>query len=68
MRTEPPVSEDENFGVPGEFFWDGRASTLFWVDPKNDLTVVFFTQVEPFDGDLHRRFRRAVYEALNLIE
>ena len=52
----------------GEFFWDGRASTLFWVDPENDLTVVFFTQVVPFDGDLHRRFRRTVYEALNLFE
>ena len=67
VRTEPPVSEDENYGVPGEFFWDGRASTLFWVDPENDLTAVFFTQVVPFDDDLHRRFRRAVYEALNLI-
>ncbi len=68
VRTEPPASEDENFGVVGEFFWDGRASTLFWVDPENDLTVVFFTQVVPFDGDLHRRFRRTVYEALNLFE
>ena len=68
VRTAPPVDEDENFGVTGEFFWDGMASTLFWVDPENDLTVVFFTQVLPFDNELHKRFRRAVYEAVGVVE
>ena len=32
-------------GAVGEFFWDGAASTLFWVDPKNDITAVLFTQL-----------------------
>jgi len=26
--------------VVGEFFWDGAASTLFWVDPANDLAAL----------------------------
>jgi CubicO group peptidase (beta-lactamase class C family) len=62
VRTRPPATKDENNGVVGEFFWDGAASTLFWVDPVNDLTAVLFTQLMPFDKvKLHKRFRDAVY-------
>jgi CubicO group peptidase (beta-lactamase class C family) len=61
VRLRPPASKDENNGVVGEFFWDGAASTLFWVDPVNELTAVFFVQVLPFDREAHRRFREAVY-------
>jgi CubicO group peptidase (beta-lactamase class C family) len=66
VRVAPPVDEAEPFGVDGEFFWDGAASTLFWVDPKNDITAVFFVQIKPFNGDIQARFRRAVYDALGL--
>jgi CubicO group peptidase (beta-lactamase class C family) len=31
----------------GEFAWGGMASTAFWVDPKEDLTVIFLTQLLP---------------------
>ena len=61
VRVKPPASAKENNGAVGEFFWDGAASTLFWVDPANQLAAVFFTQVVPFDGVLHKRFRDAVY-------
>ncbi len=61
VRTRPPASKEENNGAVGEFFWDGAASTLFWVDPVNELTAVLFVQVVPFYGDLHKRFRDAVY-------
>ena len=64
VRLRPPASADENNGVVGEFFWDGAASTLFWVDPVNELTAVFFVQKFPFDGRLHKDFRDAVYGAL----
>lgn len=30
---------------PGSFEWGGAASTVFWVDPKEELVVVFMTQV-----------------------
>jgi CubicO group peptidase (beta-lactamase class C family) len=62
VRTAPPQTKDENNGAVGEFFWDGAASTLFWVDPKNELTAVLFTQLMPFDKvKLHKRFRDAIY-------
>lgn len=61
VRLNPPVNKEENNGVVGEFFWDGAASTLFWVDPKNELTAVLFVQKFPFDGVLHKKFRDAVY-------
>ena len=59
----PPQTPEENRGAVGEFFWDGAASTLFWVDPANKLTAVFFVQTMPYDGTLHRDFRGAVYGA-----
>ena len=50
VRTAPPAEDAENYGVVGEFFWDGYASTLFWVDPDNDLAAVLFVQFIPFNG------------------
>jgi len=32
---------------PGSFYWGGLASTLFWVDPVEELVVVFMTQLMP---------------------
>ncbi len=62
VRKAPPASAEENNGVVGEFFWDGAASTLFWVDPVNDLTAVLFVQLFPYDQiGLHKAFRDAVY-------
>lgn len=61
VRIAPPVDENENQGVIGEFFWDGAATTLFWVDPVNELTAVLFVQIFPYDGSLHKDFRDAVY-------
>jgi CubicO group peptidase (beta-lactamase class C family) len=62
VRTQPPANKEENNGVVGEFFWDGAASTMFWVDPANELTAVLFTQLVPFDKvKLHKSFRDAVY-------
>ena len=62
VRIAPPKDANESSGAVGEFFWDGAASTLFWVDPKNDIAAVLFTQMRPFDKvKLHKTFRDAVY-------
>ena len=62
VRVAPPKDALESSGAVGEFFWDGAASTLFWVDPKNDIAAVLFTQMRPFDRvHLHKAFRDAVY-------
>ena len=34
-------------GSAGEYYWGGAASTAFWVDPAEDLFVVFMTQLFP---------------------
>jgi CubicO group peptidase (beta-lactamase class C family) len=53
-------------GTPGEFFWGGAASTAFWIDPIEDLAVVFMTQVMGTDArlTLRRDLRTLVYSAM----
>jgi CubicO group peptidase (beta-lactamase class C family) len=53
-------------GTVGEYFWGGAAATAFWIDPKEDLTVVFMTQVMGSDArlTLRRDLRTLVYSAI----
>jgi CubicO group peptidase (beta-lactamase class C family) len=51
-------------GSKGDFFWGGAASTFFWVDPVEDLTVVFMTQLLPSSAyAVRRELRTLVYSA-----
>jgi CubicO group peptidase (beta-lactamase class C family) len=62
VRTAPPASASEASGEVGEFFWDGAANTLFWVDPVNRIAAVLFAQwLPPGKVPLHKAFRDAVY-------
>ena len=61
VRNGQPKTAAENRGATGEFFWDGAWSTLFWVDPANDMVVIFLVQKDPYDGSLHHDIREAVY-------
>jgi len=62
VRHAPPADAAEASGAVGEFFWDGYANTLFWIDPRNDIAAVLFTQYLPPGGTgLHKAFRDAVY-------
>lgn len=62
VRLAPPIDAEEASGEVGEFFWDGFASTLFWVDPENAIAAVLFTQYIPFGSvPVHKTFRDAVY-------
>ncbi|MDQ8204037.1 serine hydrolase domain-containing protein [Pelagicoccus sp. SDUM812003] len=61
-RIASPATAEENSGEIGEFFWDGRASTLFWVDPENQIAAVLFVQMMPFNTiEVHKTFRDAIY-------
>jgi CubicO group peptidase (beta-lactamase class C family) len=31
----------------GDYYWGGAASTIFWVDPHEDLVAIFMTQLIP---------------------
>lgn len=61
VRLREAQGPDEKVGAVGEFFWDGAASTLFWVDPRNEITAVLFMQIFPFDNPVHKEFKDAVY-------
>jgi CubicO group peptidase (beta-lactamase class C family) len=49
---------------PGTFSWGGAAGTNFWVDPTEDLVVVFMMQVRQTMVTIGRELRHAVYQAL----
>ena len=52
-------------GSAGEYYWGGAASTAFWVDPVEDLAVVFMTQLLPsFSYPFRAQLRALVYQAL----
>jgi CubicO group peptidase (beta-lactamase class C family) len=50
---------------PGELSWGGAASTAFWIDLAEELTVSFFTQLMPSSAHpIRPRLRQLVYQAL----
>ncbi len=49
----------------GEFGWGGAASTTFWVDPTEQVTAMFFTQLMPSSSHpIRSQLRALVYQAL----
>ena len=49
----------------GEHAWGGAASTAFWIDPVEDISVVFMTQVLPSSSyPIRRELRALVYQSL----
>ncbi|MEM6704278.1 MAG: serine hydrolase domain-containing protein [Acidobacteriota bacterium] len=64
VTLDPTVAQ--SIGSAGEYFWGGAASTIFWIDPEEELVVVFLTQLMPsgtfnFRGQL----KSIVYPALS---
>jgi CubicO group peptidase (beta-lactamase class C family) len=49
----------------GEFGWGGMASTAFWVDPAEEMTVIFMTQLLPSTTyDFRGQLKSIVYGAI----
>jgi CubicO group peptidase (beta-lactamase class C family) len=53
-------------GSIGSYRWAGMYSTDYMIDPKEDLILLFFTNVYPnvFNDEVAHRFRILVYQAL----
>jgi CubicO group peptidase (beta-lactamase class C family) len=51
-------------GSEGDYFWGGSAGTVFWVDPKEDLTAVFMTQRFGVVFHYIRLIRTLVYQSI----
>ncbi len=49
----------------GDYFWGGAASTFFWVDPAEELSVCFLTQLIPSSTwPVRRQLRTMIYAAV----
>ena len=63
VRQGPGVA-----GVPGstgEFMWAGYSGTFFWVDPREELAVVYLTQApSPARAYYRRLMHQLVYQAI----
>jgi CubicO group peptidase (beta-lactamase class C family) len=52
-------------GSAGEYAWGGAATTSFWIDPAEDLIVIFMTQVLPSSAyAVRRELRTMIYAAI----
>jgi CubicO group peptidase (beta-lactamase class C family) len=52
-------------GSVGDYGWGGAASTSYWVDPVQDMTVVFMTQLLPSSTHaLRSQLKQLVHSAL----
>jgi CubicO group peptidase (beta-lactamase class C family) len=52
-------------GSAGEFMWAGYAGTYFWVDPKEELAIVFMTQApSPVRAYYRRLMKQLVAQAI----
>ncbi len=50
-------------GSPGEYAWGGAASTLFWIDPVEEVIVIGMTQLMPSSAYPIRTEMRALVNA-----
>ena len=63
MLDDP--AKNRILGGKGLYRWGGAASTNFWVDPAEDITVGFFTQLMPSSTyEVRRELQTLVYQAL----
>lgn len=52
-------------GNNGDYFWGGAASTFFWIDPAEEMSVVFLTQLIPSSSwPIRRQLRSMIYAAI----
>jgi CubicO group peptidase (beta-lactamase class C family) len=63
------ITENSHYGdqaTPGAYTWGGMYCSEFTIDPKEELIMLVFTNVQPYSyySDFIRKFRMAVYQAL----
>ena len=59
------LAATQNVGSVGEYAWGGAASTAFWIDPAEELVVVFMTQLMPSATfDFRGQLKAIVYPAI----
>jgi CubicO group peptidase (beta-lactamase class C family) len=63
VLLDPAVAQI--IGTPGEFYWGGAASTAFFVNPAEELVMLFLTQLRPSSTyPIRRELRATIYSAI----
>jgi CubicO group peptidase (beta-lactamase class C family) len=58
-------NKSDFIGSVGSYWWAGSANTYFYVDPKEDLILIFMTQFVPnFYYPVCKEFRELVYKSI----
>jgi CubicO group peptidase (beta-lactamase class C family) len=58
-------AEAQVLGTTGEYYWGGAASTAFFVSPKEDLIMIFLTQLMPSSSyPIRRELRTTIYSSI----
>ena len=53
------------YGSNGMYFWGGAASTIFWIDPAEELVAVAMTQLLASAWPLRETFSALVYQSID---
>jgi CubicO group peptidase (beta-lactamase class C family) len=61
--TLNPV-EVQQMGSPGEYYWGGAAATIFWIDPVEDMIVIFMVQHMQSPYNLRGQIQQLVHQAI----
>jgi CubicO group peptidase (beta-lactamase class C family) len=63
VLLDPTVAQI--IGTPGEYYWGGAASTAFFVNPIEELIMIFLTQLRPSSTyPIRRELRATIYSAI----
>ena len=60
----------KGFGLGGDvdsdgiYGWAGAASTKFWIDNKNEMITIFYTQLMPWNFSYPNIYKETVYKAI----
>ncbi|WP_264187112.1 serine hydrolase domain-containing protein [Marinobacter nauticus] len=66
FSVKTDIAKSATIGSPGEFGWGGLASTSFFIDPVEDLVVIFMTQLMPSSSyPIRQQLRALVYGVLD---
>lgn len=65
FRVVTDIAQHGIIGSNGIYSWGGAASTVFWIDPAEDLIAILLTQFMPSSYyPIRREFQVATYQAM----
>lgn len=65
VRMVTDLGRSATLGTPGMFGWDGAATTIVWIDPKERTVAILLTQHLPYNqDDIFATFLNGAYSAL----